>query len=176
MNLNIKSVLLMAALGASSAILSCQKDEKEIVTPDVVDPIPFTPGFSADVDDVPFDVENYGWNYNALDSTITISATTDIVGQIADSTHFIGFTVPSTITTGAYTFTGDEITGYYNVGLDTDDQYSPPAGSGTLIILSHNQTDHKIVGKFSFVAVPSQGNSNSNFYDISNGKFSIEYN
>ena len=176
--MTLKSFPFVATLTLIISLSSCKKSEITPTAPvETEDPttIPFTQQFSAIIDGIAFDAQSIGWNYNNIDSILTISAATDTVGSIADSTHFVGFTVPSNITAGTYTFDGSSIKSYYNVGLDIEDKYSPAQGTGTLIITSHDAINSEIVGTFSFLAVPISGNPNSNSYSITNGAFSIKY-
>lgn len=83
----------------------------------------------------------------------------------------IGFSIPSSTTSGTYTFsfgTLDDLTAQYNIGTTEN-----TVGDGTMTILSHDTTAKRIVATFEFVASPFIGTGNT--YNITDGSFDVTY-
>jgi hypothetical protein len=168
MNLNIKSLGMIAFASFALILSSCKKDD-ETTEEETTAPATFTPAFSAKVDGVTFN-ENV---LTAVESTaqgrITVSASAN------SSFPSMGFSMSNTITTGTYSFNGFSPVALYNTSNSTSGMYSTAAGSGTLVITSHDQSLNRISGTFNFIANPVPGSGASGSHSITEGSFSVQY-
>ncbi len=155
---------------------SCKKEEPQPIpqptSEPINNPVTITNSFTALVDGVEFNEAYYTGLESPGANSIVITATAQ--GNFPS----IGLAFPNTITPGTYTFQGSfgSRRGIYNVSNSANGQYSASNGTGTLEIISHNLNTNEIEGKFSFVASPNMGNSNTNTYNITEGEFAIKYN
>jgi len=127
-----------------------------------------TSSFFAKIDGVEFTEDTVYVNMmNLGGSTIlTISAA-------KNNYQSIGLTFPSDIAAGTYTLSSfGDYRGQYN--------HSQTAmgfgGAGTVTITTHNTSEKKMVGTFSFEATEIVAQTNLGPFDISEGSFDITYN
>jgi len=142
------------------------KDDGSCTYPDP-EPVPSEP-FFVKVDGSEFQENDISTSISAWTQTLSITATNS-AGQ------YVELKMPSTITTGTYTF-GDPFqgtrAGYY---FDGNSIYAADQGTGTLNIVSHNTNTNTITGFFSYDAVPYSMSSGNSSYVISQGEFVVTY-
>jgi len=168
MNLNIKSIGMVAFASFALVMTSCKKDETTTEEP-AVTPTPFTQSFSAKVDGVNFNENIFAATESTAASRIAITASAN------SSFPSIGISFSNTIAVGTYTFNGFSPLGMYNTSQQTNGMYSTASGTGTLVITSHDLANDRIVGTFSFTANPAPGSGSPGSHSITEGSFSAQY-
>lgn len=159
----------VAILALAVSFSSCKKDDDSTEPTETTTPQTFTQSFSAKVDGVTFNENIFMGMESTAAQRISVTASAN------SSFPSIGLSFSNTITPGTYTMNGFSTIGMYNVGQNTNDMYSTSAGSGTLVITSHDTANDRVVGTFSFIAAPSPGNSNTNSHTITEGSFAVQY-
>lgn len=167
------AVLVLIALFT----VSCQE---EVITPNNPTTPPTNSGgtgstnnptssFYAEVDGVEFMETLLSASENPSANSITIVASENA------SFPSIGLSFPSDVVPGSYTFTGSlgDYTALYNIGTGPNDMFYASAGTGSLVITTHDQVNQYVEGTFSFTAVPFGGGSTT--YSITAGSFVVSY-
>lgn len=126
--------------------------------------------FYAEVDGVEFQETLLSASENPAGNNILITASEN------GSFPSIGLGFPNDVTPGTYPFTGflGDYTGIYNIGTGSNEMFYGDAGSGNLVITTHDQINRYVEGTFSFTAVPMNG-SPTPTYAISAGTFVVSY-
>jgi hypothetical protein len=151
---------------------SCKKEDP--VVPEDKTPVTPTPSeipnsFFAEVDGDDFYPVTLSATKSPDKTKLGISAPGSTMGSF-------GFIMPIDIGVGTYTF-DDPMLGPKTATflLDQQNQYGAQAGTGTLKVIFHDKVEDVIRCSFEYTATPLPTSSATDFHNITNGTFTINY-